>query len=186
MPLGRWCLGSSVPAQVECSWFLLQGSGFPTLKRDEIKFVQASIAKIRGELPMSEKDFNALKVLLLALFRRGKLVATEWLFLSFAVVPAYTPASPLQAKIVLERGKRRDVTALLLAIKGQQLLDPDQYDELKEEMQKLGIDVGIKGAACTLSQTPEELSMDMQVLRCSVRLLSSSFCLPSLVNLLVS
>jgi hypothetical protein len=61
------------------------------------------------------------------------------------------------------RGKRTDVTALLLYAKGQELLDPEKYEALCEEMIKLGIDVGMKGASCTLSQTSDKLSLDIEV-----------------------
>ena len=46
------------------------------------------------------------------------------------------------------------MTALLLYTKGQQLLDEAQFELMSEEMMKLGIDVGMKGATCTLSQAP--------------------------------
>lgn len=47
---------------------------------------------------------------------------------------------------VRSRGEKRDdVTALLLYTKGQQLLEPEQYDRLAMEMQKLGIEVCKQG-----------------------------------------
>lgn len=57
-------------------------------------------------------------------------------------------------------GKRDDVTALLLYTKGQQMLEPEQYERLKDEMAKLDIQVAMKGATCTLSQTPDLLEND--------------------------
>ena len=51
------------------------------------------------------------------------------------------------------------MTALLLYTKGEQLLDADQYELLRDEMTKLGIEVGLKGATCTLSKTSEELKV---------------------------
>jgi hypothetical protein len=66
----------------------------------------------------------------------------------------------LKRKIKNEAGKRKDVTALLLYTKGQQLLDEAQFELMSEEMMKLGIDVGMKGATCTLSQTPTTLEND--------------------------
>ena len=57
-------------------------------------------------------------------------------------------------------GKRDDVTALLLYTKGQQLLDKDQFERLGDEMSKLDIEVGLKGATCTLSNTSPELVND--------------------------
>ena len=43
---------------------------------------------------------------------------------------------------VRSRGeKRADVTALLLYTKGRQLLEPEEYDRLSDEMLKLGIEV---------------------------------------------
>jgi hypothetical protein len=63
---------------------------------------------------------------------------------------------------VRRRGEdRKDVTALLLYTKGEQLLDADQYELLRDEMTKLGIEVGLKGATCTLSKTSEELTVCM-------------------------
>lgn len=91
----------------ELNW---QGSGFPTLRRDEIQFVQAAIAYSRGEKIMGDEEYEELK-----------------------------------RKIKTEAGKRRDVTALLLYTKGQQLLDEAQFELMSEEMMKLGIDVGMKG-----------------------------------------
>ncbi len=106
----------------ELNW---QGSGFPTLRRDEIQFVQAAIAYSRGEKIMGDEEYEELK-----------------------------------RKIKTEAGKRRDVTALLLYTKGQQLLDSAQFELMSEEMMKLGIDVGMKGATCTLSKTPTTLEND--------------------------
>jgi len=109
----------------ELNW---QGSGFPTLRRDEIKFVQASIEAARGNAVMTDAEYDELK---------------------------------MKVKV---NGKRADVTALLLYVKGQQMLEPEQYEALKDEMAKLGIDIGLKGAACTLSNTPEDLSTDIGTL----------------------
>ena len=106
----------------ELNW---QGSGFPTLRRDEIQFVQAAMAYSRGEKIMSDDEYEDLK-----------------------------------RKIKNEAGKRKDVTALLLYTKGQQLLDEAQFELMSEEMMKLGIDVGMKGATCTLSKTPTTLEND--------------------------
>ena len=105
----------------ELNW---QGSGFPTLRRDEIQFVQAAIAYSRGEKIMGDEEYEELK----------RKIKTD--------------------------GKRRDVTALLLYTKGQQLLDSAQFELMSEEMMKLGIDVGMKGATCTLSKTPTTLEND--------------------------
>lgn len=108
----------------ELNW---QGSGFPTLHREEIEFVEASIAYARGQPVVSDEQYDVLK------------------------------------RSVRRRGEdRKDVTALLLYTKGVQLLDPDQYEQLRDEMTKLGIEVGLKGATCTLSKTSEELKMDME------------------------
>lgn len=57
-------------------------------------------------------------------------------------------------------GKRDDVTALLLYTKGQQMLEPEQYERLKDEMAKLDIDVAMRGATCTLSKTSDALEND--------------------------
>ena len=57
-------------------------------------------------------------------------------------------------------GKRDDVTALLLYTKGQQMLEPEQYERLKDEMAKLDIDVALRGATCTLSKTSDVLEKD--------------------------
>jgi hypothetical protein len=57
-------------------------------------------------------------------------------------------------------GKREDVSAMLLYIKGQQLLDAEQYAALSENMKSLGIDVGLRGASCTLNGDPCVLKPD--------------------------
>lgn len=106
-----------------------QGSGFPTLRREEIEFVEASIAYARGAPVMSDTEYNDLK------------------------------------NNVKSKGeKRADVTALLLYTKGQQLLEPGEYELLAEEMKKLGIEVGLRGATCTLSKTSEDLTLDAETM----------------------
>lgn len=105
----------------ELNW---QGSGFPTLRRYEIEFVQAAISYSRGEPVVDDGKYEELK-------RRVKAA-----------------------------GKRTDVTALLLYTKGKQLLEEAEFELLSKEMMKLGIDVGMKGATCTLSQTTAELEND--------------------------
>jgi hypothetical protein len=105
----------------ELNW---QGSGFPTLRRYEVQFVEASIAFARGEPVVSDEEYEELK------------------------------------RKVKASGKRDDVTALLLYTKGQQLLDKDQFERLGDEMSKLDIEVGLKGATCTLSNTSPELVND--------------------------
>ena len=42
----------------ELNW---QGSGFPTLRRDEIQFVQAAMAYSRGEKIMGDDEYEDLK-----------------------------------------------------------------------------------------------------------------------------
>lgn len=66
----------------------------------------------------------------------------------------------LKRKVKAE-GKRDDVTALLLYTKGQQLLDQEQFDRLADEMKKLDIEVGLRGATCTLSSTSPALENDV-------------------------
>lgn len=61
-------------------------------------------------------------------------------------------------------GKRAEVTALLLTVKGQEFLTPAQYEILAEEMYKLGIPMSIEGQSCTLTQTPDDLTLDVQSL----------------------
>mmetsp|Transcript_17643 Transcript_17643/g.21155 ORF Transcript_17643/g.21155 Transcript_17643/m.21155 type:complete len:353 (-) Transcript_17643:717-1775(-) len=106
----------------ELNW---QGSGFPTLRRHEVEFVEASIAYARGEPCVSDKKYEELK---------NKVKAD---------------------------GKREDVTALLLYVKGKELLEEKDYDLLADEMLKLGIDVGLKGASCTLSKTSDDCPNDI-------------------------
>lgn len=43
------------------SFVWLQGSGFPTLHREEIDFVEASIAYARGEPVVSDEEYENLK-----------------------------------------------------------------------------------------------------------------------------
>jgi len=106
-----------------------QASGFPTLKREEIDFVEASIAYARGAPVVSDAEYEVLK-----------------------------------KKVASLGEKRADVTALLLYTKGQQLLEPDEYEALSSEMKKLGIEVGLKGATCTLNNTTDELEVDTDTL----------------------
>lgn len=47
----------------ELAW---QGSGFPTLKRSEVKFVEASIAYARGEPIITDSEWNELKAIVKA------------------------------------------------------------------------------------------------------------------------
>ena len=103
----------------ELNW---QGSGFPTLRRYEVEFVQAAISFARGEPVVSDEEYESLK------------------------------------RKVKAAGKRDDVTALLLYTKGQQLLEQEQFDRLADEMKKLDIDVGLRGATCTLSNTSPDLT----------------------------
>ena len=105
----------------ELNW---QGSGFPTLRRYEIEFVQAAISYSRGAPIVDDEKYEELK-------RRVKAA-----------------------------GKRTDVTALLLFVKGKELLDEAEFELLGNEMKKLGIDVGIRGATCTLSATSPALEND--------------------------
>jgi len=114
----------------ELNW---QGSGIPTLRRDEIRFVESSIEYYRGNEILDDKEYDKLK-------------------------------EKIQAQWINAGGKRTDVMALLLYAKGQQLLDPEKYEDMKEDMIKLGIDVGMKGASCTLSQTSDKLSLDVETL----------------------
>lgn len=109
----------------ELNW---QGSGFPTLRRYEVAFVEASIAYARGESIVSDAEYEDLK------------------------------------RKVKASGKRDDVTALLLYTKGQQLLDQEQFDRLADEMKKLDIEVGLRGATCTISNTSPELTNDVGTL----------------------
>jgi len=106
----------------ELNW---QGSGFPTLRRYEVEFVQAAISYARGEPVISDQQYLELK-----------------------------------QRVASQGQKRDDVTALLLYTKGQQLLDADQYAQLADEMKKLGIEVGLRGATCTLSNTSDKLIAD--------------------------
>ena len=56
--------------------------------------------------------------------------------------------------------KKMDITAMLLSVKGQEYLTSQQYEELSEKMQQLGINVGIEGATCTISQPPDDVAND--------------------------
>ena len=82
----------------ELNW---QGSGFPTLRRYEVQFVEAAISYARGEAKVTDQEYEELK------------------------------------RKVRSAGKRDDVTALLLYTKGQQLLEPAQFEQLRDEMAKL-------------------------------------------------
>ena len=77
-------------------------------------------------------------------------------------------------------GKRDDVTALLLYAKGQQLLDPEQFERLTDEMAKLDVEVAMKGATCTLSNTSEKLESDGGTL---VKMYVALATVPTLIGL---
>ena len=81
----------------ELNW---QGSGFPTLRRYEVQFVEAAISYARGEAKVTDQEYEELK------------------------------------RKVRAAGKRDDVTALLLYTKGQQLLEPAQFEQLRDDVQK--------------------------------------------------
>ena len=72
----------------ELNW---QGSGFPTLRRYEIEFVQAAISYSRGDPIVDDEKYEELK------------------------------------QRVKAEGKRTDVTALLLFVKGKELLDESEF-----------------------------------------------------------
>ena len=56
--------------------------------------------------------------------------------------------------------KKMDITAMLLSVKGQEYLTAEQYAELAEKMLQMGINVGIEGATCTISQPPDDVAND--------------------------
>jgi len=56
--------------------------------------------------------------------------------------------------------KKMDITAMMLTVKGQECLTAEQYAELSEKMLQLGINVGIEGATCTITRTPDDLTPD--------------------------
>lgn len=105
-----------------------QDSGFPTLSRAEVSFVEASLSFWRGEPVMSDEEWKETK------------------------------------KQVLANGKRKDVTAFLLYSKGQETLDPETFEEMKEEMARMGVTVrkvGTKALQQTLSITSDKLENDL-------------------------
>uniref|UniRef100_A0A7S2TJ44 Uncharacterized protein n=1 Tax=Lotharella oceanica TaxID=641309 RepID=A0A7S2TJ44_9EUKA len=105
-----------------------QGSGFPTLRRYEVEFVQASLSYYRGEPVVSDEEYEKLK------------------------------------QKIRESGKRKDVTAMLLYMKGSEQLTPEQFELFSEEMRSLGVDVCLQGKdlMCTLSDTTDQLRSDVQ------------------------
>lgn len=66
--------------------------------------------------------------------------------------------------MVLEDGKRKDVTAFLLYSKGKEALDPETFEQMKEEMAKMGVSIqkaGTKALEQTLSITTDRLENDL-------------------------
>jgi len=109
----------------ELQW---QGSGFPTLSREEVEFVKATLSYWRGEPVATDEEWKELK------------------------------------RKVLADGKRKDVTAFLLYSKGRETLDPETFEEMKEEMARLGVTVrkaGTKALEQTLSVTSDNLENDL-------------------------
>lgn len=98
-------------------------------------------------LTRSEVDFVKASLA----YWRGEPVATdeEW--------------AELKQKVLVD-GKRKDVTAFLLYSKGQEVLSPEVFIEMKEEMAKLGVTVqkaGTKALQETLSITSDTLENDI-------------------------
>mmetsp|Transcript_75876 Transcript_75876/g.201593 ORF Transcript_75876/g.201593 Transcript_75876/m.201593 type:complete len:699 (-) Transcript_75876:177-2273(-) len=113
--------------------------------------------KLRQELQWQGSGFPTLRqtevefVKATLSYWRGEPVATdeEW--------------KALKAKVLAD-GKRKDVTAFLLYSKGREALDPDTFEEMKEEMAKLGVTVqkaGTKALEQTLSITSDKLENDL-------------------------
>eukprot|EP00420_Gonyaulax_spinifera_P002739 CAMPEP_0197935030 /NCGR_PEP_ID=MMETSP1439-20131203/112685_1 /TAXON_ID=66791 /ORGANISM="Gonyaulax spinifera, Strain CCMP409" /LENGTH=663 /DNA_ID=CAMNT_0043557951 /DNA_START=93 /DNA_END=2084 /DNA_ORIENTATION=- len=109
--------------------------------------------KLREELQWQGSGFPTLTsdevdfVKVSLAYWRGEPVATdaEW--------------KELQRKVLAD-GKRKDVTAFLLYSKGQEVLSPETFEEMKEEMAKLGVTVqkaGTKALQSTLSITSDKL-----------------------------
>jgi len=96
-----------------------QASGFPSLRREEVNFVKASIAYWRGDPIMPDEEWQALKT-----------------------------------KVVKD-GKRKDVTAFLLYSKGQEVLDAETFEQMKTNMEKMGVYVK---KADTMPQTLSDIS----------------------------
>eukprot|EP00434_Breviolum_minutum_P022378 symbB.v1.2.019752.t1/scaffold1581.1/size110566/2 len=231
-----------------------KGSRFPTLKRFEVAFVEASIAWYRGEPLMSEEEFQDLKVKVQAsgqrkdvtaflLYERGEqfldeeqyaAMKEEYDMLGISAVnleqctvaqmeemyvealwayyndgtqllsdrqfeklkeeltwqgsgfPAlrrdeiefvkatlsyhrgealYTNEQWDELKAKVESaGMRTEVTAFLLYSKGQEVLDPDTFDKMQEEMAKLGVNVQKAGSSAleqTLNVTSGKLENDI-------------------------
>eukprot|EP00242_Pyramimonas_sp_CCMP2087_P017736 CAMPEP_0198211576 /NCGR_PEP_ID=MMETSP1445-20131203/24524_1 /TAXON_ID=36898 /ORGANISM="Pyramimonas sp., Strain CCMP2087" /LENGTH=334 /DNA_ID=CAMNT_0043885851 /DNA_START=49 /DNA_END=1053 /DNA_ORIENTATION=+ len=126
----------------------------------------------RGKFTLSDGDFDRLKD---ELYWQGSgfpmLRRVEIDFVEAAL--AYARGEPvisdadydvLKTKVLAAGEKRADVTALLLYTKGNQLLEPEEYALLAESMKRLGIEVGLRGASCTLSKTPNALNLDLQTL----------------------
>merc|ERR1719188_1119998 len=109
----------------ELNW---QGSGFPSLTKEQVTFVKASLAYWRGEPTLKDDEWEAVK------------------------------------SKVLKDGKRDDVTAFLLYSKGQEVLDPETFSKMKDEMRKMGVEVKKAGSNAleqTLSVTSEKLENDI-------------------------
>ncbi|CAK9006219.1 NADPH-dependent conjugated polyketone reductase C1 (CPR) (2-dehydropantolactone reductase (A-specific)) (Ketopantoyl-lactone reductase) [Durusdinium trenchii] len=109
------------------------GSRFPTLKRNEVAFVEASIAWYRGEPLISEEDFQQLKTEITASGRRKDVT-----------VPRLRSSLPDDAFLLYERG--------------EQFLNAEQYAAMKEEYDLLGISA-VNLEECTLAQM-EEMYVD--------------------------
>lgn len=65
---------------------------------------------------------------------------------------------------VQSESRRKDVTAFLLYSKGQEMLDAETFEKMKNEMQKLGLEVkkaGSKALEQTLSITSDQLKNDL-------------------------
>lgn len=231
-----------------------KGSRFPTLKRFEVAFVEASIAWYRGEPLMSEEEFQELKAkvkasgkrkdvtafllyerggqfldaeqyaamkeeydrlgisavnleqctvaqmeemyveALWAYYNDGKQLLSDaqfktlkeeltWQGSGFPALrrneiefvkatlayhrgePLYTDEKWDELKAQIEsEGMRPEVTAFLLYSKGQEVLDPETFDKMQEEMAKLGVTVQKAGSSAleqTINVTSGKLENDI-------------------------
>jgi len=65
----------------------------------------------------------------------------------------------LKSEIKLN-GKKKDVTAMMLSVKGKELLTSEQFQLLSDKMMQMGIDVGIEGMTCTMTKPSDALTLD--------------------------
>merc|ERR1712187_59621 len=109
-----------------------RGSGFTSLRRDDVKFVEAYLAYARGEPILSDKDYEQLKS---KVFSKGKIEEMAEFLGHVKSKDRFTNAMEGS----LEQMKEMYVDAIWSYHEtGKMTLSNEQFDALKQELNKRG------------------------------------------------